>query len=122
MAVPYILDAFLFLETFCCACHEQIFLPPNSNQITSGMSPTTYPRFRAELDCDAGPVERNARLAAAHLLTDRDHQAIGVDVLSDPSAKGFLRLLNAVHVVLDHPFVERIKFRDAQTGSAPTGT
>src|SRR5262245_41853353 len=58
---------------------------------------------------DAGPVNCNDLLAAAPLLTDGDHQPIGIDVLGDPSAKGFLRFLSAGHVPLGHPLVERIE-------------
>jgi hypothetical protein len=65
-------------------------------------------------------VRRN-RLAATPLFTNGYHQAIGIDVLGDPSTKDLLRFLKAGDLLLHHPPVELIKIRNTQTGTAPPG-
>jgi hypothetical protein len=60
-------------------------------------------------------------LAARPFLANRDRQTVGIYVLGHSCAKDLRRLLNAGHLVLEHPSVKVIEVRDRQTGTAPPG-
>jgi hypothetical protein len=60
-------------------------------------------------------------LRATPLLREGDRQPIGIKVLGDPSPKNLFRLLTTGDLSLDHPVVEFVEVRNAQTWTATSG-